>query len=106
MSFSWGGAAGVVEEVHDPGDFVPVPVTEREREFVAGVMAGQDAQVQECEDPGRSAYWELLAEVDATLAAGTGGAGWAVGPLASRGAGGRAEAGGRWGWTGPGWGRR
>ena len=75
MSFWWGGAAGVVEEVHDPGDFVPVPVTEREREFVAGVMAGQDAQLRECEDPGRSAYWELLAEVDATLAVGTGGAG-------------------------------
>ena len=69
MSFSWGGAAGVVEEVHDPGDFVPAPVPREERVFAAGVMAQQDADAGAVEDPAGAAYWELLADIEETLAA-------------------------------------
>ncbi|WP_431473755.1 hypothetical protein [Ornithinimicrobium sp. W1665] len=86
MSFLWGGAAGVVEEVHDAGDVVPEPVSERERLFVAGVMAQQDVQARECEDQAGAGYWELLADIEETLAAEAGGdGGWGVpGGLASQ----------------------
>ncbi|MGD8200249.1 DUF222 domain-containing protein [Ornithinimicrobium sp. W1679] len=86
MSFLWGGAAGLVEEVHDAGDVVPEPVSERERLFVAGVMAQQEVQTPECEDPAGAGYWELLADIEETLAAEAGGdGGWGVpGGLASQ----------------------
>lgn len=78
MSITWADAGAGVGEVH-PEVFVPVPVTQGEREFAAGVMAAQDAQVWPVEDPADGAYWELLGDIEETVwaeVAGQGPAAW------------------------------